>query len=289
MRQRVRPDGRLAGRTAIVTGAGPRNTRHVGIGQAISVLLAREGANVVLVNRDPERAAAVRDQIADEGGRAFVCAGDVSDPEDAARIVRAAVEEFGGLHVLVNNAAALGAGSIVDTDLDDWHRVLDVNLTGAMLMSRFAIPRLVDAGGGSIVHITSISSLRGYFSSAAYHASKAGLHGLMAAMAVQHGKQGIRVNCVVPGHALTAMSGDPDEEQRSVRNALNPLGTEGTAWDVGWAAVYLASDEARWVTGVSIPVDGGTLMPLGSMTPHWLPAPATAGDMADGGGATDDG
>lgn len=261
---------RLAGKVAIVTGAGPRSTSEVGIGQAISILLARHGASVVLVNRTEANAVALQEQIKDEGGRSIVCLGDVSKPDDCKRIVDTAVAEFGGLHVLVNNAAALGAGSVVDTDLDDWQRVLDTNLTGAMLMCRFAIPAMVASQSGSIVNVTSTASLRGYLSSAAYHASKAGMHGLTAAMAVQHGKRNIRVNCVAPGHAFTAMSGVLTAEQRRVRNAANPLGTEGTAWDIAWAVVYLSSDESRWVTGVTIPVEGGLLMPLPTMVTEWL-------------------
>jgi len=261
---------RLDGKVAIVTGAGPRNHRHVGIGQAISVLLAREGAKVVLVNRNAETAQIVYDQIVQEGGQAVVCAADVTRPEDAARIVDTAAAEFGDVHVLVNNAAAIGTGSVLDTDLDDWQNVIDVNLTGAMLMSRFAIPRMIDSGSGSIINITSTASLRGYLSSAAYHASKAGLYGLTAAMAVQHGKQNIRVNCVAPGHALTAMSGDPTDADRKVRNDANPLGTEGSAWDIAWAVVYFASDESKWVTGVTIPVEGGLLVPLPTIVTEWV-------------------
>lgn len=271
------PDRRLQGKVAIVTGAGPRKTSRAGIGQAIAVLLAREGAKVVLVNREGKHAEIVLDQIKSEGGEAVICEGDVSKPADCERMAETAVGNYGGLHVLVNNAAQTGSGSVVDTTLEDWDNVIAINLTGAMLTSRYAVPRMIASGGGSIINITSTAALRGFMGAASYCASKAGMHGLALALAVHHGRDNIRANCIAPGHAYTAMSGDLDDEHRAIRNKSNPLGTEGTAWDIAWAAVYLASDESKWVTGTTIPVEGGLLTPLPTTVAQWLGAPRVGG------------
>jgi NAD(P)-dependent dehydrogenase (short-subunit alcohol dehydrogenase family) len=130
-----------------------------------------------------------------------------------------------------------------------------------MLMSKSAIPALIDSGGGSIVNISSVAALRGA-GSAAYAASKAGMIGLTKDTALVYGPQGVRANCITPGHIYTPMVADAPGVARELRRRIGPLGTEGTAWDVGWAAVFLASDEARWITGVTLPVDAGTLAAL---------------------------
>jgi NAD(P)-dependent dehydrogenase (short-subunit alcohol dehydrogenase family) len=251
---------RLAGKVAIVTGAGSSGP-GVGTGKAISILLAREGARVALVDLVPARAQETHDEIAKEGGDAFVIQADVTSGDDCHRLVAETSARWGGIHILVNNVGILGGGGVADESEEVWRKVLDVNLTSAMLMSKSAIPALIDSGGGSIVNISSVAALRGA-GSAAYAASKAGMIGLTKDTALVYGPQGVRANCITPGHIYTPMVADAPGVARELRRRIGPLGTEGTAWDVGWAAVFLASDEARWITGVTLPVDAGTLAAL---------------------------
>jgi NAD(P)-dependent dehydrogenase (short-subunit alcohol dehydrogenase family) len=265
--------GRLAGKVAVVTGAGTP-VEGVGVGAAISVLLAREGAGVVLGDLDGDRAARTAETIGRDGGRALVMTGDVTDEESCAALVRAASTEFGALHVLVNNVGRACPGSVVTTSNDAWDLTLEVNLRSVLLMSRYAVPAIAAAGGGSIVNIASIAAVRSMHS-AAYAASKGGMIALTRDMAVQHAADGVRVNVIAPGHLDTplarvsvAASGQDVDRMSATRARATPLGSEGSVWDVAWAAVYLASDEARWVTGITLPVDGGVLCaaPLSLMT-----------------------
>ena len=261
---------RLKGKVAIVTGAGSSGP-GVGTGKAASVLFAREGASVLLVDREPQQAEETLDTILQEQGEASVLAADVSNEEDCEAMVDAAVERYGAVHILFNNVGVLGRGSVVDVEGEEWDRVMDVNLKGMMLTSKYAIPGMIDAGGGSIINMSSIDGLRGGgFGQMAYSVSKGGVTALTTSLAVQHGRDNIRVNCIAPGQLYTPMvTGILTEEVRDLRRRANPLGTEGTAWDVAWTAVFLASDEARWVSGVVLPVDGGLLAttPL-AMLPH---------------------
>ena len=177
-------------------------------------------------------------------------------------MAEAAVERYGGLHILFNNVGILGQGSVVDVDEDHWDRVLNVNLKSMVLTSKHAIPRMAEGGGGSIINISSVAGLRAGSTGAAvpYAASKSGIIGLTAAMAVTHGRENIRVNCIAPGHIYTPMvAGTMPGETRDLRRRAGPLGTEGDAWDIAWAAVFLASDESRWVSGIVMPVDAGLL------------------------------
>ncbi len=252
---------RLEGKVAVVTGAGSGAT-GVGTGQAISTLFAREGANVLLVDRDAARAADTLRQIESEGGVASVFTADVTKSAECKAMAEAAVARYGGLHVLVNNVGILGKGTVVTVDEDEWDQVLIVNLKSMVLTSKHAVPVMAAAGGGSIINISSISALRsiGITGTVPYTVSKGGAITLTTSMAVQHGRQGVRVNCIAPGFLYTPMvAGTMTPEGRDARRKASPLGTEGTAWDVAWACVYLASDEARWVTGAVLPVDGGTL------------------------------
>ncbi len=264
------PD-RLKGKVAIVTGAGSSGP-GVGTGKAASILFAREGASVLLVDRDPRQAEETLDAIEGEGGSASVYTADVTSAEECEAAVDAAVARYGSLHVLFNNVGILGPGAVVDFQESDWDRVLDVNLKSMMLVSKYAVPRMIDAGGGSIVNMSSISGLRasGYPASVPYSVSKGGVIALTTSMAVQHGRDNVRVNCIAPGHIYTPMvAGGMTEEIRDQRRRAAPLGTEGTAWDVAWAAVFLASDESRWVTGIVLPVDAGILAATPTaMLPH---------------------
>ena len=268
MRER-RP--RLADKVAIVTGAGS-SAPGVGTGRAISILFAQEGARVVLVDKVEARAQETLKLIQDEGGEASVFVGDVTVAGDCQGMAEAAVQKYGRLDVLVNNVAILGPGTVVSVSEEDWDRVLTTNLKSMMLAGKYAVPKMVEGGGGSIINISSAGALRGgiAYSSLPYNAAKAGVNVMALSMAVSHGRSNIRVNTISPGDIWTPMvSVLLTEEQRKQRPLSNPLGAEGTAWDVAWAALFFASDEARWITGVNLPVDGGKLAMPASPTASW--------------------
>lgn len=250
---------RLEGKVAIVTGAGSRGA-GIGNGKATAVLFAREGARVLLVDQFPERADETLQMIKSEGGEASVLAADVTDMDECLKIVATAVERYGKLDVLHNNVGIDLAGNLIDTELDDWDRVMDINLKSMVLMCRSAIPQMKSGGGGAINNISSVAALRPR-NMDAYSTSKGGVIALTRALASSFAADHIRVNCIVPGMVYTPMVAEIlDEKGREARRLSTPLQTEGTGWDIGWAAVYLASDEARWVTGITLPVDAGALL-----------------------------
>lgn len=254
---------RLEGKVAIVTGAGATGSGDfVGIGQAISLLFTRQGARVLLVDRDEKNVETTLSQIKEEGGEASVFIGDVTNIDSCQEMAEAAVSTYGKLNVLVNNVGISGPGSVTDVEEDFWDKVMDVNLKSVMLTSKFAIPEMIKDGGGSIVNLSSIVGLRagGGSPSHAYAASKGGILGLSNSMAVHYGRDNIRVNCIAPGHVYSPMvARHTSDELLNLRRRAGPLGIEGTAWDVAWAIVFLASDEARWISGVTLPVDAGLL------------------------------
>ena len=260
--------GRLEGKVAIVTGAGSTPGPGVGTGRATAVVLAREGASVLLADVFPERAEETRAMVEGEGGRAQVFGGDLTRAADAEAMVRAAVGAFGGLDVLVNNIGRAVVGTVVDTSEEDWDRAFAINLRTAFLASKYAVPAIAARGGGSIVNIASISALRGD-GTVAYSAAKGGLIAMTVDMAYSHGRQGIRVNAIAPGHITTPMvhsvqqPGPRAAFMDRMRSEAGLLGTPGDGWDVAWAAGFLASDEARWITGAVLPVESGVL----SVTP----------------------
>jgi NAD(P)-dependent dehydrogenase (short-subunit alcohol dehydrogenase family) len=264
----VERPGRVEGKVAIVTGAGSSPGPGVGTGKATAVVLAREGASVLLVDMHPERAEETLAMIADEGGKAEVFGGDLTQAADCEAMVAAAVEAFGTVDILVNNIGRAAVGTVVDTSEEDWDRALDVNLRTAFLAAKHAVPVMAAKGGGAIVNIASISAVRGD-GTVAYSAAKGGLMALTVDMAYSHGREGIRVNAIAPGHITTPMvlsaygAGPRTEYLSTLRNEAGLLATEGTGWDVAYAAAFLASDEARWITGVTLPVDSGVL----SVTP----------------------
>jgi NAD(P)-dependent dehydrogenase (short-subunit alcohol dehydrogenase family) len=258
---------RLTAKVAIVTGAGTRAGDGIGVGRATATLLAREGARVLLVDLEWENAETTRCALAAEGLDAAVCIADVSKPGDCERLVDTAIEHFGRIDILANCVGISCLGKVTEIDEEAWDRCLDVDLKSMAFTSKFAIPKMAAGGGGSIIHISSIDGIRaGFAPNIPYAAAKGGAIALKRNMAVHHGREGIRVNCIAPGLLYTPMVSERiSPEQRELRRQAGPLGIEGTAWDVAWAAVFLASDESRWISGVVLPVDAGTLAstPLG--------------------------
>jgi NAD(P)-dependent dehydrogenase (short-subunit alcohol dehydrogenase family) len=250
---------RLAGKTAIVTGAGMRD-EGVGTGRATAVLFAQEGAQVLLVDRDVQAAERTLAAIEADGGTASVFAADVACEADCRLLVEAAVNRYGGLDVLMNNVGVSGRGKVTEIDAEAWNQVMDVNVKSMALICKYAVPVMAGSGGGSIINVSSIDGIRaGAFHNVPYAVAKGGVIALSRAMAVHHGREGIRVNAIAPGHLNTPMVSALDDETLALRQQAGPLGTEGTGWDVAWAAVFLASEESRWITGVVLPVDAGTL------------------------------
>ncbi len=267
-------DTRLEGKVAIVTGASGTGSGDLwGNGEAIAIMFARQGAKVLLVSRNRKNAENVLSQIEREGGEASFFAGDVSDNDACKRMVEAAVERYGKLNILVNNVGITGAvpSLVTDVEGDDWDMVRKVNLKSVMLTSKYAIPEMIKAGGGSIVNMSSLAGVQaGFIPAHHYSASKGGMMALSKSMAVHYGRDNIRVNCVVIGQVHTQLVDDLiSDEMRNMRRRSAPLGTEGYSWDVAWATVFLASDEARWISGIDLPVDAGILVttPL-AMFPH---------------------
>jgi NAD(P)-dependent dehydrogenase (short-subunit alcohol dehydrogenase family) len=260
--------GRVTGKVAIVTGAGSTPGPGVGTGKAAAVVLAREGARVLCVDLLAERAEQTRAMIDAEGGQAVVFAGDCTRSADCEAMVAAAVESFGTVDILVNNIGRAALGTVVDTTEEAWDQAFAINLRTAFLASKHAVPVMAAQGAGAIVNISSISALRGD-GTVAYSAAKGALIAMTVDMAYSHGRQGIRVNAIAPGHITTPMvhsvsaPGPRAAFMDTMRAQSGLLGTPGDGWDVGWAAAFLAGDEARWITGAVLPVDSGVL----SVTP----------------------
>lgn len=258
--------GRLDGKVAIVTGAGSVGDGW-GNGRATAVVFAREGARVLAVDREPGPLQATLDLIVEEGGTATGHTGDVTDSEEVAATVGAAVHAYGGLDVLVNNVGGSRPGGPTELDEQDWQAQLDFNLSSVYLGCRHAIPAMRARGGGAIVNVASTSGLRFTGSpQVAYASAKAAVIQLSKVTAVQHAPEGIRVNTVVPGQLHTPMvearlaaqrAGGDVDALLAQRLARIPLGFMGDGRDTAHAALFLASDDARFVTGTEIVVDGG--------------------------------
>ena len=252
-------DNRLQGKVAIITGAGSR-ADGIGNGRATAIVMARHGARVMLVDAVVEWARKTASMIEAEGGICEIVEGDVSDDASCKTVVAQTINAWGRLDILVNNVGITGPrGNALEVDADAWDRAMRVNVASMMLMSKHAIPEMIRSGGGSIVNLTSVAGLQGGHPSLLYPTSKGAVISLTRAMAAHHGRQGIRVNCIAPGTVYTPMvaSRGMTPEMRKARSERTLLGTEGTGWDIGYGALFLASDEARWITGITLPIDGG--------------------------------
>lgn len=250
---------RVAGKVAVITGAA------MGIGQACAELLAAEGAAVVVTDREIEAGQKVVDALTSKGYRALFVEHDVSDESGWANVFTAAVEHFGQVHILVNNAGVGWFGDVEHTSLADWHKLLRVNLDGVFLGIKYAIPVIRAAGGGSIINISSIEGLIGDPRLAAYNASKGAVRLLSksAALYCARERTKIRVNSVHPGYIMTPMvqkgfdaSDNPAEMKRAIE-ALHPVGHLGKPMDIAYGVLYLASDESEFATGSELVIDGG--------------------------------
>jgi NAD(P)-dependent dehydrogenase (short-subunit alcohol dehydrogenase family) len=271
----IRSDDRLKGKVAIVTGAGSR-AEGIGNGRATSVILARHGAQVTLVDTVAQWAEETKRLIDAEGGVAQIVEGDVSLPASCQAIVALTVKAWGRLDILVNNVGITGPrGNAVEVDIEAWDSAMRVNVASVMLIAKYAIPEMIRSGGGSIVNLSSVAGLSGGHPSLLYPTSKGAIVSLTRAMAAHHGRDGIRVNCIAPGTVYTPMvaSRGMTPEMRKARSEDTLLGTEGTGWDIGYGALFLASDESRWITGITLPIDGGaTAGRRGSPVPPSEPA-----------------
>jgi NAD(P)-dependent dehydrogenase (short-subunit alcohol dehydrogenase family) len=248
---------RLKGQTALITGGG------TGIGRAIALAFAREGANVAVAGRRAEKLESVVREIEQAGRQGLAVACDVTKAADAEEAVRGTAARFGGLDVLVNSAGVLHVSTVENIPEEEWDRLMSINVKGPFLMSRAALPEFRKAGGGAIVNIGSVLGLVAIKNRAAYCTSKGGVTMLTKAMALDHAHEGIRVNCICPSIVETELVKelfDASAEGRAARRervAGIPLGRMGRPEDVAEMAVYLASKESSWVTGVAIPLDGG--------------------------------
>jgi NAD(P)-dependent dehydrogenase (short-subunit alcohol dehydrogenase family) len=255
----TRYTGALKGKTAIITGGA------CGIGRATAHLFAREGAAVVIADRNEPSGSAVAGEITAFGGRAIFAHANVTSAADCQRVVEHAVREFGAVHILFNNAGIIRRASVLELSEQDWDRVMTVNVKSVFLMSRQVIPLMTQAGGGSVINMASGWGLAAGPKAAVYCASKGAVVLLTKAMAVDHGPQKIRVNCICPGDTDTDMLLSEAQQLGTQKElflaeaAKRPLGRIATPEEIAQAALYLASDAASFVTGTALVVDGGGL------------------------------
>jgi len=256
---RTKACGILAGKVALITGGAS------GIGKATAELFAREGAAVIIADVNAEAGEASAREINDEGGRAIFVRCDVTHADECRRVVEKTVECFGGLDILFNNAGVTRRASVIETTEKEWDWVMAVNVKSVFLISKAAIPVMVEAGGGIIVNSGSGWGLVGGKAAVSYCASKGAVIQLTKAMAIDHGPQNIRVNAVCPGDTDTPMLADEAEQLGQTHQAVlaesvhRPLGRVGRAEEIAQAVLYLVSDASSFVTGTTLLVDGGGL------------------------------
>ena len=265
---------RLAGKTAIVVGAGQTPGETIGNGRATALRFAQEGARLVLVDRDEASVRETQRLVeAAAPGTATVLVADIVEEDACAEIARHALDALGGRIDVLHNNVGIGAGDGGPTSLsaDAWDRIVDVNLKAMWLTCKHVVPVMREQRNGAIVNISSVAAIAGVGNLTAYKISKAGVNALTQALAVTNARFGIRANAIMPGLIDTPMAVDATARARGVarevvadaRARTVPLGRQGSAWDIANAALYLASDEAAFVTGVVLPVDGGQAASVG--------------------------
>lgn len=250
----------LADRVIIVLGAGSSGA-GLSNGEAAALSYARAGAAVVAVDRNRDEAERVADEITAEGGTSIAVPADVTVEGDMERLVKQTVAQFGVPHVVHGNVGVARTGSVLDLDPEQWRAAVEVNLTGAYLAFRHALPLMLEAGRGVFVNVSSLASIRytGY-QYPAYSAAKAALNQLTTSVALEYASRGIRANAILPGLIDTPLVGQQlasSAAEMAARHALSPTGSMGSPWDVANAAVFLASDRAAYINGVCLQVDGG--------------------------------
>ena len=255
---------RMKNKVVLVFGAGSVGPGF-GNGKAAAVAYAREGGRVVCVDVDLDAAKNTLDVIEAEGGTGLALAADVTKSTDIAAVVEKTMERFGRIDVLHNNVGINLPGGAAEATEESWRKVMDVNLTSAFLTCKAVLPIMESQGGGAIVNISSLASIRwtGY-PYVSYYASKAALNHFTRAIAIEYAAKGIRANAILPGvmdtpHIQKQISGyyGSLDEMKAKRDAISPMKRQGDGWDIAWASVFLASDEARYITGVELPIDGG--------------------------------
>jgi NAD(P)-dependent dehydrogenase (short-subunit alcohol dehydrogenase family) len=259
--QGAEEDAGLSGKVALISGGGAASD-GIGNGRAAAILLARAGSKVVVADRDLKLAERTVEMIVAEGGTAAALACDVTSEADCKALVEATVKRFGRLDFLDNNVGIGSRGSVVDEKAEEYRRVMQINVESMFLLSKYAIPAMIKtARGGAIVNISSISALRPR-GLTTYTTSKAAVIGLTRAMAVDHGADNIRVNCICPGPMYTPMvyACGMSDAARAQRKKASVLKLEGTGWDVGHAVKFLLSNHARYITGQVLVVDGGVTL-----------------------------
>ena len=249
--------GRVAGKVSLVTGAA------MGIGKGASVALAAEGASVIVADINEEVGAQTVDEITAAGGKAVFQHCDVSKTNDMQAAVQRAVSEYGGFHILVNNAAVAIPGSVTDISEDDWNRVLNTNLTSVWRGMKYGIPVMLENGGGSVINMSSVQALIGFQGWSAYAAAKGAINSLTQQAAAEYSRRGVRINAIVPGTIMTPLNekifAEHDDPDALIANwnSIHPIGRFGEMHEVGAAVLFLASEESSFITGTLIRVDGG--------------------------------
>ena len=259
---------RLKGKVAIVTGAGSSPGEGIGNGKATAVLYAREGAAVMLVDLSPEAAEETRGMIDKDGGRSFVFQANVAQSEDCQAMVKQCLKTYGRVDILHNNVGINQSkhGGPIDVEEAEWDRVIDINLKSMFLTCRAVLPQMLKQGKGAILNISSVGALRSVYPYFIYTVSKAGVNALTRALAVEYADKGIRVNAIMPGlietpriDFLKGAHGGNWERMKKERAERVPMKRMGEAWDIAYASLFLVSDEAKYITGQVVAVDGGYL------------------------------
>ena len=258
--------GKLAGRTAIVVGGGQTAGETTGNGRAACLTYAREGARILVVDRDLASAEETAKLVREEGFDARAHRADVTDEEDCRAIPEAALGTFGRVDILHNNVGIVPGGTTEQLTAGTWRTGLDVNLTGMWLTTKYVLPLLREQRSGVVINISSLAGLMAGGAAIAYATGKAAVNSMTRSLALEYAPHGVRVNCIAPGMVDTPLgvdnvaraTGASREEVVGARAAMIPMGHQGTSWDVANAALFLASDDAAFITGVVLPVDGGS-------------------------------